>query len=331
MSRFNTKKMIVVDLESGRYVKDKKGHEFKNLTSENGMYYGYIPPWDGADIKNFGAVSKDLSVDGVLVVYVKKKPNSSDREIIAFCPSATVFKHGQNDMAKTRTFIENGQNKTATYSIKSETLISIEDRLNKFTIKLKDWSIQMFRKQRFYGGKYPELDKRIIDYIEGVLENKLDDNVEEQEKIQEAEPATPKEKQGSADEPLKIVDSNQGKAIAKNNRLAKSVLIDAKYLCQIDPSHTTFLTNHQVPYMEGHHLIPCTVKNSKIFIDKKKGGKNIDCVENIVCICPNCHRAVHFGDDRTKKEKIRTMFNKQSEKLAKVGILITEDELLELY
>ena len=106
------------------------------------------------------------------------------------------------------------------------------------------------------------------------------------------------------------------------------VLLDAEYTCQIDPTHKTFMAVRNVPYMEGHHLIPCTAENSKKFW--KKYAKNIDCVANIV-ICPNCHRAVHFGDEDTKTDKIKVLFAKQAEKLKRAGIEITEEELLGLY
>jgi Rad3-related DNA helicase len=81
--------------------------------------------------------------------------------------------------------------------------------------------------------------------------------------------------------------------------------------------------------MEGHHLIPCTVTNAVDFVSRYY--KNIDCMENIVCLCPTCHRAVHFGDDRTKAEKVKAMYAKQAVKLREIGIAITEDELLALY
>ena len=69
--------------------------------------------------------------------------------------------------------------------------------------------------------------------------------------------------------------------------------------------------------------------NAKYF--KEKFNKNIDCVENIVCICPNCHRAVHFGQWDIKEKLIIKMFNQQLEKLMNIGINITVKELLELY
>ena len=89
------------------------------------------------------------------------------------------------------------------------------------------------------------------------------------------------------------------------------------------------MTSKGVPYMEGHHLIPCTAKNAKAFW--KRVGKSIDCVENIVCLCPTCHRRIHFGSEAEKRSIIKLLYNKQHSKLKKAGLDISEKELIGLY
>lgn len=335
MNKLNAKRMVVVDLYAGSYNEKNTGHELFNLNKNpvDGNFYGYCPPRDGIAISKFGAKNKDEYIDDVLVVYVTKHDKSNNREIIAFCLNAMVFKTGQSGMRLSRNFIDkDGEERVSTYSIKSDNLYNLTSRFNKFEIKINDYSNKMFRKQRFYGGTYSDLDEKIITYIESILENKelLDnDDSEEQEEIQKAEPAISEDLQRSADKPLYIVNGNQGKAIAKDSRISKSALIEANYACVINPEHKTFITKQKNPYMEGHHLIPCTVSNSEYFIGKFK--KNIDCFENIVCICPNCHREVHYGEWNCKSEKIKIMLKKQQEKMSRVGLLITEEELLNLY
>lgn len=335
MNKLDVRKMVVVDLYTGSYNKERTGHELYNLDRNpvDGYFYGYCPPHDGINISVFGANRTDEFVDDILVVYVTKKKDSNNREIIAFCLNARVFRKGQFDDKLCRNVKDkDGEESVATYSIKSNNLEYLKNKYNKFEININEYNNRMFRSQRFYGGKYPELDKKIIAYIESVIENRefLDnDNSDEQEEIQRSEPATQTEIQYSPEKPLNIVDSNQGKIIAKNNRISKSALIEAKYTCVINQSHKTFITTNGTPYMEGHHLIPCTVSNSELFMDKYH--KNIDCVENIVCLCPNCHREVHCGEWNSKSQKIRKMFTKQKEKLVKAGLLIDEEELLNLY
>ena len=91
----------------------------------------------------------------------------------------------------------------------------------------------------------------------------------------------------------------------------------------------TFQTPQNVQYMEGHHLIPCTATNARDFWTRDT--KSIDCCENIVCLCPNCHRAIHFGDESKVEELIKLLFTIQKEKLSSAGIQITESELLAFY
>ena len=114
-----------------------------------------------------------------------------------------------------------------------------------------------------------------------------------QDKIIQSIPATLEQAEGSSNRELNITGLKNREAIIKDIKYSKYVLKDANYFCQIDNSHLTFLTKYGVQYMEGHHLIPCTVINAKHF--SEKFNKNIDCIENIVCICPNCHRAVHLN------------------------------------
>lgn len=334
MEKINANKMLVVDLYSGRYTKKYIGHEKFNLerNTVDDNFYGYCPPWGNIAIDKLGAKSTAEYIDNVTVVYVRKKDGSNNREIIAFCLNARVFKYPQSGVELMRFIKEEGEIKEATYSIKSDKMYDLSNRFNKFEIKIKDYNNYMFRRQRFYGGTYPELDEKIILYLKKLLESSefLDnDGSEEQEEIQISEPASSQEIQNSAEKPLSIVNGNHGKIISKNSRVAKSALIAAKYTCAIDSAHKTFMTKNGVPYMEGHHLIPCTVRISeKIW---KKFNKNIDCYENIVCLCPNCHREVHYGEWGCKSEKVRIMLKRQEEKLKSIGVLITEEELLSIY
>jgi hypothetical protein len=335
MYNLDSKRMIVVDLNSGSYNKKNIGHELFNLDKNpiDCNFYGYCPPYDGVAITKFGASSKDQYIDDVLVVYVCKKANSNNREIIAFCLSARLFKTGQSGEGLSRQFIDKDKKSVvSTYSVESDNLYNLKNRFNKFEIKISEYKNQMFRKQRFYGGTYPDLDKKIIEYIASVLEDKAildNDDVDVQEDIQISQPANLEVIQNSSNKPLYIENGNHGKIIVKDSRISKSALIDAKYTCAIDISHKTFITRNKLPYMEGHHLIPCTVMNSEYFM--KRFNKNIDCFENIVSVCPNCHREIHYGEWNSKSEKIRILFRKQQLRLKSVGILITEDELLKLY
>lgn len=68
--------------------------------------------------------------------------------------------------------------------------------------------------------------------------------------------------------------------------------------------------------MEAHHLIPITMQDEMW----DKYGINIDCLENIVSLCPNCHRAVHLADLSDKKEILTSLINKNIVELDKIGV-----------
>lgn len=334
MDKLKIDKFVVVDLYSGSYTKKNKGHEIFNLVKNDvtDKYYGYCPPTDGLNIRELGANSADIFIDDILVVYVQKKGNSSNREIIAFSANSRVYKTGQPGKGLNRAIEDNdGKLKVCSYSVMSDNLYDLRNSLNKFEIVINDYSNKMFRNQKIYCGKYPKLDKKIKAYIKKIVHTeKIDsDDMYEQEEIQRADPADSTEIDSAVNADLNIANNKQVNIIIKNSRVSKRALLDANYTCSIDKKHKTFQTNRNVPYMEGHHLIPCTVQNSEFF--KKKFDKNIDCYVNIVCLCPNCHREIHFGEWENKSKKIKLLYTKQKEKLKNIGISITEEELLNLY
>lgn len=179
-----------------------------------------------------------------------------------------------------------------------------------------------------YRPKFERTYTQLLEYAQQISGQSLfdDDLGEEQNRIYYA--AVPKN-----NIPLKkdkILKNSSGiLTIERNPARAKKVLHDSNYSCLHSKSHTTFKSRQGYPYMEGHHLIPCTVKNSKEIGEKYNSP--IDREENIVCLCPTCHRAVHFGDNTTKIAILTDLFNKQVHKLNSIGITISLSELLKYY
>lgn len=109
----------------------------------------------------------------------------------------------------------------------------------------------------------------------------------------------------------------------KRNR-AFTALKDAKFKCEVKESHETFKSSKtEKPYMEAHHLIPM----------EKQGDfeYSIDISENIICLCPNCHRAFHNSIDKIKSELVTTFFQSRKDALHERKIDLTENKLLEYY
>lgn len=93
----------------------------------------------------------------------------------------------------------------------------------------------------------------------------------------------------------------------------------AKYVCEINGAHETFIsaaTGHQ--YMEGHHAIPI---NKQGMFDK-----SLDVYANIVCLCPICHRLMHYGRTEDKVNSLNQIYYKRADRLAKSGIKLSHEE-----
>jgi predicted HNH restriction endonuclease len=57
-----------------------------------------------------------------------------------------------------------------------------------------------------------------------------------------------------------------------------------QYICQVCGA-SPFLTRTGQPYAEAHHVTP---------LHKLESGSLA--YENVICVCPNCHRKMHYGN-----------------------------------
>ena len=255
------------------------------------------------------ASSKDDYVDGVMIVYVQKLPHSTNRRIVAFTDNARVYAKRQSNSYLNRFILDNGTRTECTYTIESDYIYDLQAEPNPFVFKVSGDDLQMFRKQRFYTGRHPRQEAKMLQWLINYLQRngrEVDNDFDFQKEIQDVE----------CDEVLSDASRQQprysegisGRTIVKKASISKQALKKANFKCEFDGSHSTFLTNKGVPYMEGHHLIPCTVSNTERFWSKER---NIDCPENIICLCPTCHRRIHFGSkDHMCPVKIRTGYYK---------------------
>ncbi|MBL6446737.1 HNH endonuclease [Fulvivirga sp. 29W222] len=104
----------------------------------------------------------------------------------------------------------------------------------------------------------------------------------------------------------RIVTQNIGgrTVIARDPRLARMRFDLADNKCEIDPSHETFIAQRtQLPYVEAHHFIP--MKFQHLY------SAPLDNLENIVSLCPNCHRGIHHAIIKHKYELIEDLYGKR--------------------
>ena len=321
--------MMVVDLFSGSYVNEYIGHEVLNLEKDknDGRFYGYCPPLDKVDITSLGAPQKAETISGVTVIYVKKQRGTSNREIIAFCENATV--HNKPIIDKSLNRYLDKENGYCSYSIESDSMVNLMTEESKFVIRINDYNDKMFRMQRFYKGTYPELDKKLFEYLKKCINRRdIDDDISFQLDVLTVDESCCAQMGDNSKEAPNFTIGKKG-GITKNTTVSKQALINANYVCAGDHAHVTFKTTKGQSYMEGHHLIPCTYTNAKYYWEKK--GVNIDCQANIVCLCPTCHRQIHYGADDVKRVLIEKLYKGTKEKLKRVGLTLTKEELLKLY
>ncbi len=111
-------------------------------------------------------------------------------------------------------------------------------------------------------------------------------------------------------------------------KLGKYVIVSNNYKCSYDETHLTFIsksTNNN--YVEAHHLIPIQFQE-QFWQDLKI---NIDAVQNIIALCPTCHRALHYGITQEKKRILKVLFDKQKNKLEEININIDKIQLIGFY
>ncbi len=107
--------------------------------------------------------------------------------------------------------------------------------------------------------------------------------------------------------------------IARNYELTKKIIEKSEYKCFFDHNHLTFPTDNLTNYLEGHHIIPISNIDSFDF--------DLDVENNIIAVCPNCHRKIHLAQNHIKYEMIEKIFNETQIKT----LDISKQNLLNLY
>ncbi len=128
--------------------------------------------------------------------------------------------------------------------------------------------------------------------------------------------------------PHKTLTSSR-EAYTRSPKISKEGIVAANYLCEYNKNHITFISKtSKKQFVEAHHLIPMSKQEIILNKDMQNNG-NIDIVENIVSLCPNCHKNIHLGTDNTKL--IEKLYEKKIHKLRSKGFDLTLIELNSFY
>lgn len=156
------------------------------------------------------------------------------------------------------------------------------------------------------------------------MERVDDDNIENE--ILQKIPIYEEEKLQTKNNRKPFLDSStrENTRYSTDYRLSKTALANASFMCEFDNTHKTFKTKYNINYMEAHHLFP--MKEQKNYLDI-----NFDRTENIVSLCPVCHRAIHYSEVHHRNKIIQHIFQKRKTLLENVGIKFDNDILIEMY
>ncbi len=97
----------------------------------------------------------------------------------------------------------------------------------------------------------------------------------------------------------------------------------AGYDCEIDRNHESFIAEkNKKPYMEGHHAIALKLQS--------KFDKSLDVYANIVCLCPTCHRKIHYGLKEERQQMMLKIYENRAERLYHCGIRLSWQEFADI-
>lgn len=110
----------------------------------------------------------------------------------------------------------------------------------------------------------------------------------------------------------------------RNPKISINALKHADNKCENDSRHVTFKRKSmQIYYMESHHLIPISRYNDFDY--------SLDIEENIICLCPTCHRLLHHGSMSEKETLLKKLYNARKQALMQCGLEVTFDKLKSYY
>jgi predicted HNH restriction endonuclease len=87
---------------------------------------------------------------------------------------------------------------------------------------------------------------------------------------------------------------------ARDRNVALKRMKLSGFACEYDPKHKLFISRFSAnPYLEAHHLIPMGLQ--------KEFKKSLDTIHNVFCLCPHCHRAVHYANEPLARKILSTL------------------------
>lgn len=113
------------------------------------------------------------------------------------------------------------------------------------------------------------------------------------------------------------------KSYSRNRNNAMYALKKADFKCEICKDHKTFQNKNGFPYMEIHHLIPMSYQ--------EQFNVNLDVSANMICLCPMCHRRLHYGRIEENYDDLLELIKQRTRELNESNIDIASLDFLKMY
>ena len=121
-----------------------------------------------------------------------------------------------------------------------------------------------------------------------------------------------------------MMRKNIKELLPRNPKYRELALQRENYCCELCKKTDTFKDDNGKNYFEGHHLIMYNVHVQSRY------DKSLDIPENIICLCPECHKKIHHSDDKTIKELVVKLFIKHK-KLIQIYEIESLDDIFNDY
>ena len=91
----------------------------------------------------------------------------------------------------------------------------------------------------------------------------------------------------------------------------------------MNKKHISFIAEQsKKQYMEGHHVIPIHFQS--------RFDNSLDIYANIICMCPICHRKIHYGLKEDRQIMMNQIYHQRANRLSNCGIKLSKQEFMEL-
>ena len=91
-------------------------------------------------------------------------------------------------------------------------------------------------------------------------------------------------------------------------------------MCELCSRSQTFEKSSGGQYFEVHHLIP--IASQVVF------GVSLDVLANTICLCPQCHRFLHYGKRDERRDALKKIYADRADGLKKAQLVMTQAQFL---